>query len=124
MSVPEPVLKDILKYGKYYFPATSHYSYSCSVICDRCNKTNLPACIGCTLGDKTYDLCMNCVDGLTKDNKVPIIDDLPSGVVTLMMADRFDVQNQRDGGMVTKMMSNRFKNPPLTRMSSDKFMTL
>lgn len=100
-------LKNVVTYGKYYFPAGLHYFRTCSVTCDRCKRTNLPACIGYT----HYDLCMQCVDKVTKNIELPIDEndndnDIP---VTRMISDRFNKNKDGDG--------------PLTLMGSDKFST-
>jgi len=59
----------IINNGVYYFPAWKHYgNQNLTVNCDRCNKSNLQACIG--HGD--IDLCLSCVDQLT-NNPGPII---------------------------------------------------
>ena len=49
---------DIYKLGTYYNPASTHYGEGKSVICDRCAKCNLTACIGYL----NYDLCLSCAD--------------------------------------------------------------
>lgn len=49
----------ILEYGKFYFPAWKHYGDSrADVVCDKCLKPNLSACIGYN----DQDLCLSCVD--------------------------------------------------------------
>ena len=48
--------------GTYYYPAWKHYGKLVSVVCDRCGKSNLKACVG--LGQ--LDLCMICIDELTR----------------------------------------------------------
>ena len=61
----------ILTQGKYYYPASSHYSQneSISVTCDRCLTTNLKVCIGFD----QYDLCLECISDLSnmKNSFVP-----------------------------------------------------
>lgn len=63
----------IIENGKFYYPASSHYthnshnshishnSHNSIVICDKCGKSNLIACIGYM----SEDLCLACVDSLT-----------------------------------------------------------
>ena len=59
-------LQNIIKNGKYYNPATSHYDDDDSeVVCDKCNKSNLEVSIG--YGE--HDLCLKCVRNLTKIKK-------------------------------------------------------
>jgi len=65
-------LLEVVKKGKYFNPAFLHYGYETCVVCDRCNRTYLMACIGYDINDKGYDLCLTCVDELvrlTKQNK-------------------------------------------------------
>lgn len=57
----KPYLK-IIRYGKYFDPASEHYKIYCDkssdivVDCDRCKTNNLKTCIGY---DK-MDLCLKC----------------------------------------------------------------
>lgn len=51
----------VLEYGTFYYPAWKHYGKHVTVICDRCNKSNLKSC----LGYGNYDLCLSCADELT-----------------------------------------------------------
>jgi hypothetical protein len=62
-------LDAVLVHGTYYMPAAKHYwtffgpkKGDIVVCCDNCNATNLVACIGY----KTNDLCLPCVESLTK----------------------------------------------------------
>lgn len=57
----QEILRNIVQYGQYYNPASSHYNTVTSVICDRCLQNNLTTCIG---WDK-YDLCLRCVYDMT-----------------------------------------------------------
>jgi len=52
---------NVIKYGKFYYPATSHYPNSLNIQCDRCYKNDLQSCIGY----EDIDLCLKCVDLLT-----------------------------------------------------------
>jgi len=63
--------KDIVISGTFHYPANSRYSSNSVVVCDRCQKRNLLACIGS--GDK--DLCLPCADLVIngKDNVYPNI---------------------------------------------------
>jgi len=66
--------QNIIQNGNYFFPAWKHYGNpQLNVTCDRCNKTNLQACIG--YGDR--DLCLLCADNLTSFNIKPIIFPIP-----------------------------------------------
>lgn len=55
-------MRTICQDGVYYIPAWRHYNTQVSVVCDRCNKTHLSACIGY----QNYDLCLNCVDKISE----------------------------------------------------------
>jgi hypothetical protein len=52
-----------IDHGTYYYPAWRHYKRKTSVFCDRCNRQNLRACVG----HAQFDLCLLCVDELTRD---------------------------------------------------------
>jgi hypothetical protein len=52
----------ILENGKFYYPAWSHYNKVVIVVCYKCGKSELKACIGFD----NYDLCITCVEELTK----------------------------------------------------------
>ena len=49
---------NVIKYGKFYYPAISHYPNSLNIQCDRCYKNDLQSCIGY----EDIDLCLKCVD--------------------------------------------------------------
>lgn len=53
-----------LNNGIWYYPAWRHYNSLVCVVCDRCNKSNLPACIGFD----NIDLCILCVNDLININ--------------------------------------------------------
>jgi hypothetical protein len=55
--------EDVLKYGTFYNPAYLHYpnSKSKQVKCDKCDKL-----INASIGYNNMDLCMLCVNDLTK----------------------------------------------------------
>lgn len=55
---------NILKHGKYYYPAKSHYADNPlvnNVFCDYCGKSQLP----CSIGYVTHDLCLSCANNLS-----------------------------------------------------------
>ena len=87
--------KDIVRYGVYYFPATTHYARPCVVVCDRCNKTNLSVCIGYN----NLDLCMQCVEKVAKDINTPsdqtIVDNSPDYRVRMMPAKFYEELHER-----------------------------
>lgn len=95
---------NILKNGTYYFPATKHYNNnSTSVICDRCRKSNLNACIGLD----SYDMCLSCIQDISSlyspTTRIP-----PSvfhgPIMTMMLQKQF---NPRDD-VKTYMMQEQF----------------
>lgn len=49
-------LQRIIRNGKYYYPATSHYPNATEVFCDSCNRGKLRAAIGWD----SQDLCLSC----------------------------------------------------------------
>src|SRR3990172_4781987 len=54
--VTQDTFQKIVQLGKYYFPAHLHYSRETTITCDRCQRNQIPACIGW----QQYDLCLNC----------------------------------------------------------------
>lgn len=80
----------IAKNGTYYYPANKHYGGQGAVVCDRCNKAGLKACVGYN----TSDLCLKCVDIIVSGGlappapaEPPRFPDFP--VHTLMAQDQF-----------------------------------
>ena len=55
---------NVIDYGKFYYPAWKHYKVPSVVTCDCCWRQNLLCCVSY---DK-FDLCMSCVDELTRNN--------------------------------------------------------
>lgn len=98
--------KEIVVNGQFYHPAWKHYARKCDVVCDRCQRHNLKACIG--YGD--MDLCLKCTDSITSFpagfGTEPSIPSGPSGPV-----------------MVTNMEQKQFQPPnvPLTYMLQNQF---
>ena len=48
--------------GTFYYPAWKHYNRKTKVFCDRCHRQDLMASIGYA----QFDLCLLCVDELTR----------------------------------------------------------
>lgn len=66
MSLTRSEIKSVLKYGKFYYPATSHYNkIIIKVYCDRCYKSNLKA----SIGFEKKDLCLECVNEIINNEK-------------------------------------------------------
>lgn len=95
--------ENIVRHGKYYNPAHTHYGRKTNVVCDRCGRTNLDICIGY----KDYDLCFNCVD-----------------IVNSIMKTNKKKKKENDFKYMTLMMDSKFfetKNS-ITRMADDLYM--
>ena len=109
---------DIVINGKYYKPANSRYAPNSSVICDRCKKSDLIACIGYM----DQDLCLPCADQVSvimERNKIKPITQMDSSrfgsTLSRMGSDRFDRN-------ITYMLSDRFNNQnTMTLMASNRF---
>jgi len=67
MKISFEIEQEVYKYGTYYNPASKHYSLfeDINVVCDRCNRSRLPVCIGYN----EYDLCLKCVDAISDHGK-------------------------------------------------------
>lgn len=78
---------NVVNNGTFYFPAWKHYGRSAIVVCDRCKKNDIRACIGYV----DRDLCLECVDTLTCSNKItqirPIFP-LPPGPIIIHEKDK------------------------------------
>lgn len=99
----------ILKNGSFFYPANKHYSFTGSVTCDKCKSSNIQACVGYS----TFDLCMNCVDRLTKNNvPTPPKEKTTGFMTTNMMQNMYSSNNNKipriGPPMVTKMMQNMY----------------
>lgn len=92
--------KTIVQKGTYYFPANKHYAGYGHVICDRCSKTN----IECSIGYQNLDMCMVCVD-----------------IISKQIANTTMSRNQFDRPM-TRMLQPQFDRP-MTRMLQEQFRT-
>lgn len=67
MSTDQEILNNIFRLGKYYNPAHKHYDENTDVVCDKCQRHGIDVSIGW----KNYDLCMSCVDYMSKSPIVP-----------------------------------------------------
>jgi hypothetical protein len=122
---------EIIKKGKYFCPAYKHYGRVVNVMCDRCKRSRLRACIG--HGD--LDLCLECVDELTKiyDAKSLIYfptqpeleQEIPENIpMTYMESDRFfSLSREYDSinPLITPLSIPPARNEVLTRMTSNRF---
>lgn len=59
----ESQIKECIKFGKYYNPASEHYKDkypegNCVIQCDKCGKSPLTSCIGYG----SVDVCLTCAE--------------------------------------------------------------
>ena len=112
------VFLNIIKNGKYYCPAWTHYDKQTSVVCDRCGSTQLVVCIG---WDK-YDMCLKCVDTITSHQKPEIISSKKDTIypISKMNQDKFIKSKDKISTVaITNREQNIFKNKNVTRMMQD-----
>jgi hypothetical protein len=109
---------DIVKYGRYYYPANQRYAPTSVVICDRCKRRDIPVCIGY----QDQDLCLPCAEQVSvimkRREAIPIPE--PGGspfdrITTRMESGRFR------GDTMTYMASDRFRGDTMTLMATDRF---
>ncbi len=96
----------ILERGTFYFPAGAHYSNpDAKVICDRCKRSGIPACIGF----ERNDLCLPCAEVVALrttpaagSDRIHVLrplrnpsPDIVTPVMTLMVQDIFDLPRTR-----------------------------
>lgn len=118
----DSILLSIYNEGKYYNPAWNHYGRKTNVVCDRCKTTQLKVCIGWN----KYDLCMKCVDQISRHIREPEIDPRD---MTLMMQSMFMTNMEqgmfRDDRNLTYMAQDMFDTDeymrPRTKMMQGKF---
>ena len=122
MNTQQPLSKEttsiIVSYGTYYHPATNHYNNGQMVVCDRCFRQNLNACIGYN----TYDLCLNCADTviiLEKQNEASK-SSLPSpaynpetSVLARMMPAQFNTETSQEGNVITPFIGGNAVAPSI-----------
>ena len=77
-------IKNIVKYGQFYYPASKHYIQRdrVDVQCDKCYRKKLSACIGYS----NKDLCLNCAEIVSNsldasDPFAPIPDFIPRPII-------------------------------------------
>lgn len=103
---------DIVKYGKFYNPASLHYGNNTSVMCDRCKRKRLNACIGYM----NEDLCLECTEYIvnkqaeTDANRPPmtIPTSIPREELTFTAPPRFFDNDDLDSRPLSKMLTDRF----------------
>jgi hypothetical protein len=97
---------DIIKHGKLYFPASSHYDMNTIVVCNRCYKNDLQICIG--YEDK--DICLECAEKIVYNNKNKIKD-----------APKYLIPNPIKYYPIMTAMSQKIFKPRYTYMCQDIF---
>jgi len=118
MAISYNLAQDVLKNGKLYYPAKSHYPQIATpnVVCDYCRKQGLSGSIGYL----NYDLCFQCVDRLSE--KPLGYDRLPDpygpqGPVTFMNS---PCNNKKLSGAVSRMFDIRkLTSASITEMRQD-----
>jgi hypothetical protein len=84
------LLKEICEKGTFYYPAYKHYgaeNLRTRVICDRCHRDDINACIGYM----SYDLCLMCTQKvINTPAKIPEITFQPADSVTYMKVDFYN----------------------------------
>lgn len=103
----------ILERGTFYFPAGAHYGNpDAKIICDRCKRSGIPACIGF----ERNDICLPCAELVAlrtpvtgSSFRIPVSGPLREvrpeigpRVMTLMVQDMFDRPR-------TRMMHEMFR---------------
>lgn len=107
-----PDYKEIITNGQFYYPASKHYARPCDVVCDRCQRHNLKACIGYG----SMDLCLACANDIAN---FPFDQSPPP---CLFPVRDEHVTNMEQGQFLTFMLQDQFRDEssgpsgPLTRM--------
>ena len=111
---------NITKYGTFYYPASKHYSHNnpaANVVCDRCKRSGLDACIGWN----DQDLCLSCVNEIIKTHS-PIQRDHPESLTFMQQSQfRTNMQQSQFRPTMTEMEQSQFHPLPLTRMIQSQF---
>jgi hypothetical protein len=114
--------QEIIKKGKYYNPAHSHYNKESNIVCDKCQTNNLHICIGY----KEWDLCLSCVDSYSTKSHDKVSYMLPNmynkdkktnpDIVTLMAPNMYNKDKKTNPDIVTFMAPDMFNKKLVTRM--------
>ena len=131
--------KNIIKNGKLYYPASSHYENSINpvnVYCDYCDNSMLKI----SIGYDNKDLCLSCVDSITGNESITPFEKYKYGneesdkyiIVTNMAQDSVrkrlhintplgDSQSSKSKffQMIDNFRADRNKYNAVTRMSQD-----
>lgn len=111
----KPNLQLAAKEGTYYNPAYTHYvkndknDNTIIVSCDRCNRDNLPVCIG--FGE--VDLCLKCATELTEittSNYIPNSDPVTKMQQDIFRSKTSDFPNENIKTLMAQDMFSKNKN--------------
>ena len=98
----DSTFRQIVHNGQYYFPASNHYQRATTVNCDRCQRSQIPACIGW----REYDLCLGCAQIIVERSMMRV-------QVSPQVSPRFDSQTE----MRTRMQMSSAYPKPRTQQS-------
>jgi hypothetical protein len=108
----DSVILNVYNNGTYYNPAWKHYGHKTNVVCDRCKTTQLKVCIGWN----KYDLCMQCIDDVSRHSCRPDPRDMTLMVQSMFTEDRNMTYMSQgmydrdlDYGSRTKMMQGNLR---------------
>lgn len=92
MPLTELEQKEILKQGRLYYPASSHYNSGGVVKCDNCLRNNLSV----SIGYGQLDMCLSCTQLISDKLKSTNENDIYTGInITLMEQDMFSSHRSR-----------------------------
>jgi len=104
----DSTFRQIVHNGQYYFPASNHYQRATTVNCDRCQRSQIPACIGW----REFDLCLGCAQIIVERSLMRV---QVSPQINPLFSPRFDPQAE----IRTRMqISSAYPKPPSQRPST------
>ena len=110
---------DIVKFGTYYNPASSHYAELSRVVCDRCHTNNLMV----SIGYMDQDLCLPCANYIVNY----VNNHINKNKITTKPLDIGSINSNPNripshSDVLTKMMTHRFTDNPTNNNQDDKKM--
>lgn len=106
---------EIIRNGKFFFPAWKHYgNIPTDIRCDRCFRTNLT----CSLGHLEYDLCMDCTEIVC--NKTTSSHTITPDPIHTQQLNKME-KNIYNPLYTTRMAQDMFKYTYITHMEQDIF---
>jgi len=122
--------RNIVNHGQYFNPASRHYPHMDlefdALSCDRCNRVNIPSCIGW----RDYDLCLECATEVSSiptsikennDDNVKVQRRKNDEMKTLMMQEQYDDNDSSNDDIMTYMMQAQFRPSFQNIAASDPF---